>query len=49
LLSVTFKEPLHINYNDTTENILALVMDAIEQSKDFMLKGKHHLMTIADK
>jgi 1-acyl-sn-glycerol-3-phosphate acyltransferase len=49
LLSVTIKEPLRINYNDTTENILAVVMDAIEQSKDFMLKGKHHLMTIADK
>lgn len=49
LLSVIFKEPLSINYDDTTENILALVMDAIEQSKDFMLKGKHHLMTIADK
>jgi len=42
VLSVTFKEPLVIDYNDTTENILAAVMDAIEQSKKFMLKGKHH-------
>lgn len=49
LLSVTFKEPLQINYNDTTENILAQVMDAIEQSKKFMIKGKHHLMSAVDK
>ena len=35
-LSVTFKEPLLIDYNDTSENILAQVMDAIEQSKKFM-------------
>ncbi|MGG9961409.1 lysophospholipid acyltransferase family protein [Ferruginibacter sp. SUN106] len=49
LLSVTFKEPLQIDYNDTTENILALVMDSIEQSKKFMLKGKHHLMAVTDK
>lgn len=49
LLSVTFKKPLDIDYNDTHENILAKVMDAIEQSKKFMLKGKHHLMTTLDK
>jgi 1-acyl-sn-glycerol-3-phosphate acyltransferase len=49
VLSVTFKEPLQIDYNDTTENILNMVMDAIEQSKKFMLKGKHHLMTVIDK
>ena len=42
LLSVTFKAPLEINYDDTTENILEQVMDAIEQSRKFMLKGKHH-------
>jgi 1-acyl-sn-glycerol-3-phosphate acyltransferase len=48
-LSVTFKAPLQIDYNDSTENILAVVMDAIEQSKKFMLKGKHHLMTVVDK
>jgi 1-acyl-sn-glycerol-3-phosphate acyltransferase len=40
VLSVTFKEPLQIDYNDTTENILAVVMDAIQQSKKFMLKSK---------
>ncbi|MFT3678781.1 MAG: lysophospholipid acyltransferase family protein [Ferruginibacter sp.] len=49
ILSVTFKPPMDIDYNDTTENILAQVMDAIEQSKKFMLKGKHHLMTVIDK
>jgi 1-acyl-sn-glycerol-3-phosphate acyltransferase len=43
LLSVTFKEPMKIDYNDTTEQILEQIMDAIEQSKRFMLKGKHHL------
>jgi len=42
LLSVTFKAPMKINYEDTTENILEQVMDAIEQSKKFMLQGKHH-------
>ena len=48
-LSVTFKEPLEIDYEDTTENILEKVMDAIEQSKKFMLKSKHHLMNTLDK
>ncbi|MCW3093974.1 MAG: 1-acyl-sn-glycerol-3-phosphate acyltransferase [Ferruginibacter sp.] len=48
-LSVTFKDPLVIDYDDTTENILEKVMDAIEQSKKFMLKSKHHLMTTLDK
>jgi len=49
LLSVTFKEPLQIDYEDTNENILEKVMDAIEQSKKFMLKSKHHLMNKMDK
>lgn len=49
LISIRFKEPLDIDYNDTTENILEKVMDAIEQSKKFMLKGKHHLMSVIDK
>ncbi len=48
-LSVTFKPALDIDYNDTTENILEKVMDSIEQSKKFMLKGKHHLMSSLDK
>lgn len=48
-LSVTFKAPLHIDFNDSTENILETIMDSIEQSKKFMLKGKHHLLTNVDK
>lgn len=42
LLSVTFKAPLQINYDDKPEEILHQVMDAIEQSKSFMMKGAHH-------
>jgi len=34
-LSVTFKDPLNINFDDSTEKILADVMDAIEQSSSF--------------
>ena len=49
LLSVTIKEPLEIDYNAPVEKILDQVMDAIEQSKEYMLKGKHHLMTLVDK
>lgn len=45
LLSVTFKEPLQINYEDSAENIMAQVMDAIEQSKKHMMMGKHHWLT----
>lgn len=42
LLSVTFKKPLQINYDASTEEILQQVMDSIEQSKKFMMKGAHH-------
>jgi 1-acyl-sn-glycerol-3-phosphate acyltransferase len=49
LLSVRFKAPLDIDYNDTVDNILDKVMDGIEQSKKFMMKSKHHLMTMIDK
>jgi len=45
LLSVTFKPPLQINYDDAPEVILAQVMDAIEQSKTFMMQGAHHWKT----
>lgn len=41
-LSVRFKAPLVIDYEAKTEDILAQLMDAIEQSKDHMLKGRHH-------
>jgi 1-acyl-sn-glycerol-3-phosphate acyltransferase len=45
LLSVKFKAPLVINYDDTPEYILAQIMDAIEQSKSYMMKGAHHWQT----
>ncbi len=34
-LTVRFKEPLEINFEDSTEDILSQVMDAIEQSERF--------------
>ena len=45
-LSVTFKEPMVIDYNAPADVVLAQVMDAIEQSKKFMLMGKHHWETV---
>jgi 1-acyl-sn-glycerol-3-phosphate acyltransferase len=39
LLTVRFKEPLAIDYDASTEEILAQLMDAIEQSKKFMSLG----------
>ncbi len=42
LLTVQFKAPLHINYTEGVEEIMDKVMDAIEQSKQYMLMGKHH-------
>lgn len=44
-LSVRFKEPFQIDYNDTAENILAQIMFAIEQSKEHMMQGPHHWKT----
>ena len=41
-LSVTFKAPMKIDTNDSLEVILEQLMDAIEQSKTYMLKGAHH-------
>lgn len=49
LLSVTFKPPMVINYDDTCEVILEQVMDAIEQSNKFMLKSRHHQVSVLDK
>jgi 1-acyl-sn-glycerol-3-phosphate acyltransferase len=49
LLTVRFKAPLVIDYDQPVEVILEQVMDAIEQSKRFMLKGKHHQISAADK
>jgi 1-acyl-sn-glycerol-3-phosphate acyltransferase len=44
-LSVTFKAPLQIDYEAPPEEILARVMEAIEQSKKYMLMGAHHWKT----
>lgn len=49
LLSVRFKPPLKIDYEARPEEILAQVMTAIEQSKEFMLKGAHHWKTVEEK
>ncbi|MDX2048484.1 MAG: lysophospholipid acyltransferase family protein [Chitinophagaceae bacterium] len=49
LLSVRIKEPMAIDYSKTVDEILEQVMDAIEQSKKFMAKGRHHMMTLVDK
>ena len=43
-LTVRFKAPLEIDYEARTEDILAQLMDAIEQSKEYMMKGAHHSM-----
>lgn len=45
-LSVRFKEPLIIDYNLPAENIMAQIMDAIEQSKKYMLMGRHNWESI---
>jgi 1-acyl-sn-glycerol-3-phosphate acyltransferase len=42
LLSVRFKEPLQIDYDSPLDVILEQVMEAIEQSREYMLKGRHH-------
>ena len=49
LLSVRFKEPMVIDYTQSVDAILDQVMEAIEQSKTYMLKSKHHFMSILDK
>jgi 1-acyl-sn-glycerol-3-phosphate acyltransferase len=42
LLTVTFKPPLEIDYNAPSETIMEKIMDSIEQSKTYMMKGPHH-------
>ena len=42
LLSVQFKEPIHFDSSLSVDEILNQVMDAIEQSTQFMMRGKHH-------
>jgi 1-acyl-sn-glycerol-3-phosphate acyltransferase len=48
-LTVRFKEPMVIDYTQPVDAILDQVMEAIEQSKSFMMKGRHHLMQMLDK
>lgn len=48
-LSIRIKPPLQLDYDAPADTILEQVMDAIEQSKKYMLKGKHHLMNALDK
>jgi hypothetical protein len=40
---------MQIDYDAPADAILEQVMDAIEQSKQYMLKGKHHFMNLLDK
>jgi 1-acyl-sn-glycerol-3-phosphate acyltransferase len=49
ILSVRIKEPLVIDYTQPVDEILDQIMDAIEQSKKYMLKGRHHVMQLMDK
>ena len=49
LLNIHIKPPLQIDYTQPADTILEQVMDAIEQSKKFMLKGRHHFMSAIEK
>lgn len=49
LLSIRFKAPMQIDYAQPVETILEQVMDAIEQSKNFMMRSSHHLIAKMDK
>jgi 1-acyl-sn-glycerol-3-phosphate acyltransferase len=49
LLTVNFKPAMKLDYDAEPEVILEQILDAIEQSEKFMLKGKHHLTTLKDK
>ncbi len=42
LLTVQFKEPLQIDYDAPADVILNVLMQSIEQSKEFMMQGAHH-------
>lgn len=48
-LSIRFKEPMVIDYTQPVEEILDQVMEAIEQSKNYMHRSKHHFMNLLDK
>jgi len=42
LLTVNFKAPLQIDYDAPAEEIMKKIMNEIEQSKEYMMKGPHH-------
>lgn len=44
VLSVQFKAPLVIDYDARSEDILAQLMDAIEQSKKYMVNGRQEVL-----
>jgi 1-acyl-sn-glycerol-3-phosphate acyltransferase len=48
-LQIRFKKPLVIDYTRPVEEILEQVMDSIEQSRSYMLRGKHHLISLSGK
>lgn len=46
-LSVQFKPALSIDYTKSVDEILATIMDAIEQSTDYKMRGKHHHLSLS--
>jgi 1-acyl-sn-glycerol-3-phosphate acyltransferase len=44
-LTVRFKAPLQIDFDASSEAITDKLMDAIEQSREYMMKGPHHWKT----
>lgn len=49
LLTVNFKEPLQLDYDAPAEDIMEIIMNAIEQSKDYMMKGAHNSSKIGNR
>lgn len=49
LLTVHFKEPLVIDYEASSEDIMEQIMDSIEQSRKYMLKVPHLAATFQEK
>jgi 1-acyl-sn-glycerol-3-phosphate acyltransferase len=43
LLSIRFKQPIHFDPSLNIDEILEQIMDAIEQSKQFMMSDKHNI------
>ena len=48
-LSIRFKEPMVIDYTKPVDEILEEVMEAIEQSRNYMMRSKHHLKALLHK